>query len=174
MRVPFVPHPGQNALSLELLILAILTGIRWNLRVVSICIFIMTKCQVPKWIHFSFRFCFKDRLRFWLSLSYRPWRTWVVNSHCTSARRKTSYSCQKLASTECPDFVENPTCLISSPACINSLRYTACWTLIRKHVLVSFFTSPVPSILSPSLLGSPVEDPWRTGQLAPNKGPFPE
>jgi hypothetical protein len=32
------PHPRQPELSLELLILAILTGIRWNLRVILICI----------------------------------------------------------------------------------------------------------------------------------------
>jgi hypothetical protein len=41
--VPLSPYPRQNLLSLEILILAILTGIRWNLRVVLIFISLMIK-----------------------------------------------------------------------------------------------------------------------------------
>jgi hypothetical protein len=52
--VPLSPHPHQQLLSTEFLILTILTGVRWYLRVVLICISLMIK-DVEK----IFR-CFSD------------------------------------------------------------------------------------------------------------------
>ena len=41
--VPLSPHPHQHLMSPEFLIFAILTGVRWNLRSVLICISLMIK-----------------------------------------------------------------------------------------------------------------------------------
>ena len=41
--IPLSPHHSQHLMSSEFLILAILNGVRWNLRVVLICISLMTK-----------------------------------------------------------------------------------------------------------------------------------
>ena len=57
--VPPSPHPHQDLLSLEFLILATLIGVRWNLRVILICISLMAmdvehffKCFLVIWDSF--------------------------------------------------------------------------------------------------------------------------
>ena len=51
--VPLSSHPRQNLLSPEFLILAILTGVRWNSRVALICIFLMIKDAEHFFSYFS-------------------------------------------------------------------------------------------------------------------------
>jgi hypothetical protein len=43
MKAPFTPHPGQHLMLVVFLMIAILTGVKWNLSVVLICISFIAK-----------------------------------------------------------------------------------------------------------------------------------
>jgi hypothetical protein len=43
MRVLFSPHPRQHLLVVVFLMIAILTGVKWNLSVILICISFMAR-----------------------------------------------------------------------------------------------------------------------------------
>ena len=73
--VPFTPQPLQHKLSSVFLIFAILLGVRWNLRVVLICISLMTndvehflKCLSALWDSSVESSLFRSVLHFFIGL----------------------------------------------------------------------------------------------------------
>lgn len=119
---------------------------------------VLRTCQEPNWPYFMFRVHLKDRLRFWLLLSYWPWRDQVGNGHCALPEEENISQLPEIHLGRMPGLRGKSHLLTSSPACIRSLRklqfggpWTS-WSWPRSLRPLSLF-------LCPSLLGCPVETP---------------
>jgi hypothetical protein len=83
---PFALHPHQDELSLEVLILAILTGVRWNLRVILTWISLMTKgVQYFFKCYLAVQDSSVENFLFSPGLHFLNWVIWLLVSNFSSS-----------------------------------------------------------------------------------------